>query len=110
MKRRLLKLAVGGLLLSSAVVHALTHDEKALFEAAQLGDAETVRALLAQGVSPKTTGEFGQTPLMYAAESGDLATVKTLLEAGADLHARCSVAGTPSFMRSSRVGSTLPLT
>jgi len=76
---------------SIVALAAMTLEQRALFDAALVGDARAVKALLAKGVSAKTTGEYGQTPLMYAAESRDLETVQVLLSARADPNARCSI-------------------
>ncbi|WP_438438834.1 ankyrin repeat domain-containing protein [Hydrogenophilus thermoluteolus] len=109
MRRWVTRIAMGLLFCAiTPALQALSNEEKALFDAAQLGDAGAVKRLLAAGVSAKTQGAFGVTPLMYAAESGDLETVKILLDAGADLHARCTVGRTALFMRSNR-GVSKPL-
>jgi ankyrin repeat protein len=59
-----------------------------LLAAAQSGDLETLRALLAGGANPNFADENGDTALMAAAQQGHLALVEALLDAGADANAR----------------------
>jgi len=57
--------------------------EGALHFAAEKGQTEVVRHLLAAGLSPDSQGRKGRTPLMLAAEGGFDETVGLLLEHGA---------------------------
>lgn len=64
--------------------------------AAQGGNVEVLRFLLAHGSSLKTSrNERGSTPLLRAAKANDLAIVKFLLEHGDDVNARDTVGHTP---------------
>lgn len=56
--------------------------------AAQMGDAETVAALLAAGANPNLADGAGFTPLMYAVSLGHGAVVEALLAAKPDLGLR----------------------
>ena len=56
----------------------------ALFWSAQSGCEETVKRLIAAGMSVHDKQELGWTPLMAACERGHLKVVQTLLNAGAD--------------------------
>ncbi|MCC7114900.1 MAG: ankyrin repeat domain-containing protein [Burkholderiales bacterium] len=58
-----------------------------LLEAASLGNAAGIRALVAQGADPNLPGDDGTTPLMRAACGGHLAAVTALVAAGADVNA-----------------------
>ena len=70
-----------------------------LMYAAQFGDAETLRILLAAGADPKAktiavrgctvlVKQGSRTALHYAAENAGLAVMKSLIQAGADVNAR----------------------
>jgi hypothetical protein len=56
--------------------------------AAELGDADSIRALLDAGAKINGRSPDGETPLMKAARSGNPAAVQSLLHAGADVNAR----------------------
>jgi ankyrin repeat protein len=64
--------------------------------AAQSGDAQTVRVLLDGGAEVNAATECGWTPLLFAAASGDEQRVWLLLEAGADSSCRTQVGTTPA--------------
>lgn len=57
---------------------------RSFLRAAAEGDANLVRALLAQGTSVNSKNAAGQTALMLASAFGHLAVVKVLLSAGAE--------------------------
>ncbi|XP_019632033.1 PREDICTED: ankyrin repeat domain-containing protein 49-like [Branchiostoma belcheri] len=64
-------------------------DEKALRKAAEEGNTDRVKQLLAEGVNPNAAAGISQmTPLHRAAGSGHHETVSALLTAGADVNAR----------------------
>jgi ankyrin repeat protein len=63
-----------------------------LLAAAERGEVEQVRAMLAGGADPDVRGDAGMTPLILAAREGHELTVAVLLEAGADVNA-CSEPG-----------------
>src|SRR5689334_15476408 len=57
-----------------------------LVEAIRAGDADRVRALLADGAAPHEIEEAGDvTPLMYAAIAGSIEVVEAPVAAGADV-------------------------
>lgn len=59
-----------------------------LIEAAGIGDTDTVRALLDEGIDINARNEvFGHTALIVAARLGYTDTVRVLLEKGADVNA-----------------------
>jgi len=59
--------------------------ERRLFAAAEAGDAEFVRRLLAEGTSADIADESFDTPLHHAAGKGHVDVIDALLEAGAPL-------------------------
>ncbi|MFK8164398.1 MAG: ankyrin repeat domain-containing protein [Lewinella sp.] len=60
-------------------------DQKALLNAAEAGDLETVKYYLRQGIDPNQEHpEAMTTPLMESVRSGQLAVVDYLLNHGAD--------------------------
>ena len=62
--------------------------------AAESGDEETVRELLALGAQIERVDRVNRTPLMHAARSKDPSTVLLLLDSGADIQARDRLGGT----------------
>jgi ankyrin repeat protein len=58
-----------------------------LHAAAQAGDTEAIRKLLAAGTDPDSAGEDGTTALMIAAHLGHTETVQALLDGGASADA-----------------------
>jgi hypothetical protein len=67
-----------------------TLKDTALGRAAQNGNSQTVRALLAAGAHVDDKDGAGWTPLFNAALKGDVEIVEVLLSAGADVNARSS--------------------
>ncbi|EFJ46902.1 hypothetical protein VOLCADRAFT_92690 [Volvox carteri f. nagariensis] len=70
-----------------AATHTRKCDEMRTFEflnTAAQGDVESLRTMLAQGISPNTADYDGRTGLMLAAAKGHNETVQLLLDAGAD--------------------------
>ena len=62
-----------------------------LHEAATIGNAAIVNALLRAGADANAAYGEGETPLMMAARTGSVESVKLLLEAGADVERRREV-------------------
>src|ERR1035438_2259738 len=81
---------VAVLLLAALAILAATDD---IHKAVRAGDAESVRALLKQGVSVTPADPLGGTVLHDAVWAGDKEIVALLIEAGADVNARHSEAG-----------------
>ena len=63
-----------------------------LHEAATVGNAPMIEALLKAGADPNATFGEGETPLMTAARTGNVDAVKMLLTFGATVNARESLA------------------
>ena len=59
-----------------------------LTHAAMAGDADAVRALIADGADIETGDEDERTPLLYAAKNGHAETVRVLLDNGAETGAQ----------------------
>ena len=78
------------LISAGADVNAIPKDMfgSALAYAANLGDVESIAALLQAGGNVNRSSEEGVTPLMWAAERGNPEAVKVLLLAGANASAR----------------------
>ena len=81
----------GGFRLGAGVVALLVWGappaDSPVADAAMRGDAQAVRALIAQGVDVNTPQGDGMTALHWAAERADAALVRVLLEAGARVDA-----------------------
>ncbi len=71
-----------------------TKDGTLLHRAALNGSKQALSFLLANGVSSKTTNEYGATPLMVAAAEGRLDIARVLIEAGSPVKARNKDGGT----------------
>ncbi|MBI3949447.1 MAG: TonB family protein [Acidobacteria bacterium] len=78
--------------------------EEAFLRAAERGDTDAVRALLAKGVNVNARDEMGMTALMYAARSGQSEMVKVLLIAGIDVDAKDDD-GMTALMYAAQAGS-----
>src|SRR3977135_88181 len=70
----------------------------ALAEAAIIGSAPVVDALLKAGADPNTRNPEGETALMAAARSGHVEAAKRLLEAHADINAKENWGGQSALM------------
>jgi ankyrin repeat protein len=66
-----------------------------LFNSAEAGDLEAVKALIASGSDVNEADEDGWTPLIFAAAEGHVEIVGSLLEAGAKVDAQTSEGATP---------------
>ena len=64
------------------------YNKTALIWAAEIGQAGSVRALLAHDANPNARDAFGETTLHYASANGYLDVVKDLVERGGDVLAR----------------------
>ncbi len=62
--------------------------DQSLLTAAEKGDEEAVRRLLAAGADVNAKAQNGATPLHEAARRGHTGAVRLLVEAGADVHAK----------------------
>jgi TonB family protein len=69
----------------------MTSSTNPLFRAASQGDANSVKALLAEGVDINASSERGQTALILAAVGGHSDVVSLLLAAGADRQTKDSL-------------------
>jgi ankyrin repeat protein len=76
---------------------ALKQPNEPLFAAIRNGEQQSVKNLLARGVSANAPNSDGETPLMYAALYGDSGLVQLLLRHGADPNAK-SPAGSTALM------------
>ena len=70
----------------------------AITEAAIIGSAPIIDALLKAGADPNTKNPEGETPLMAAARSGKMDAAKRLLDAGADVNAKEGWGGQSALM------------
>lgn len=64
-------------------------DREQLHFAADDGDLEKIRTLLASGCDINVFDDMGKTPLHYAVGKENIELVKCLLKSGADVNARC---------------------
>jgi ankyrin repeat protein len=79
----------------------------ALHDAAEAGDLEAVRALIAAGADLDATTRLGAyTPLHLAAAAGQAATAIALIEAGADVHAATESGAAVALHFAAAAGST----
>src|SRR4030095_10506590 len=70
----------------------------ALTEAAIVGSARVIDALLKAGADPNTRNPEGETTLMTVARSGPGDAARRLVEAGADINAKESWGGQSALM------------
>lgn len=68
--------------------------DAALLRAAEVGDANAVRAALQSGAGPSSADEHGLTALCRAAQRGHARVLQLLLERGGNLHAADRVSRT----------------
>jgi tetratricopeptide (TPR) repeat protein len=71
-----------------------TEQAAALLHAAEQGDIDTAKQLLASRAPVNATDQKGKTPLMYAAAAGNTALVELLLTKGADVNKKNAGGGT----------------
>lgn len=101
MKNEWLKLSVGILSISSALLAAESSPANPpsinpeFLSVLRSGDSQKLRAALDHGASAKATDAAGNTPLMWAAVYGDAACVKLLLDRGADVNITNNAGATP---------------
>lgn len=82
----------------------LSAQEQALLSAAEAGNTEQVRQMLAQGTAVDCRNHWGQTPLIVAARGGHIDTVELLLRHGADVNAYDEWNTTP-YLAACRAGN-----
>ncbi|XP_066264256.1 serine/threonine-protein phosphatase 6 regulatory ankyrin repeat subunit A-like [Branchiostoma lanceolatum] len=70
-------------------------DKRDMCEAADEGDTDRVKRLLAEGVNPNAADRWQRTPLHWAARRGHHGIVSALLTAGADVSVRDEKQSTP---------------
>lgn len=75
-----------------------------LYDAAERGDAELVRVLLARGADVNTVTGAGWTPLYTAASCGHIEVVSLLLSGGADLSKRSTTGQWTALMAAAGSG------
>ena len=75
---------------------------KPLSAAAEAGDLETVRSLIAAGADVNTKGRDMKTPLIYASTCGHAEMAKFLIAAGADVNAKDRDSRTPLHLATER--------
>ncbi len=78
-------------------ISAWEYDSK-LYVAAENGDAELVKLLIAAGANVNKANEYGWTPLYWAAWNGHKECVEQLIAAGADVNKAEKDGSTPLYM------------
>jgi hypothetical protein len=97
-RRRLwLRLAVGYLVFGlTEMASSQTHErDGAILQAAARGDVDTLRRLIAAGVSLESTNAAGETPLLLAVKHNHLSAAVLLIDAGSSINARAANKDTP---------------
>ena len=89
----------------SAAVFGQTKSDPAVVAAARDGDFDTVRTLIAKGVSVNDTARDGSTALLWAVHHSDVRMVRALLGAGANFTTANRYGVTP-LLEASRTGDT----
>jgi ankyrin repeat protein len=77
-------------------------DKDALFALVKRGDAEGLRAALAEGADARARDRFGVSLLYRAASRGDLACLEVLLAAGAETDRSSDAGNTPLMAAAAR--------
>lgn len=67
----------------------------AILQAAARGDVDTLRRLIAAGVSLESTNAAGETPLLLAVKHNHLSAAVLLIDAGSSINARAANKDTP---------------
>ncbi len=84
--RQWLPAASSSLFIESFVVDGEENRSSPLHEAAEAGELDTLKSLLASKPDVNARDDYYYTPLMTAAEVGQAEAVRLLLKAGADVH------------------------
>src|SRR5262252_3352690 len=72
-----------------------TDSSRAILEAAARGDVETLKRLIAAGVSLETVNTIGETPLLLAVKHNHLSAAVLLIDAGGNINARAADKDSP---------------
>ena len=97
-RRRLwLRLAVGYLVFGlTEMASSQTHErDGAMLRAAARGDVDTLRRLIAAGVSLQSANAAGETPLLLAVKHNHLSAAVLLIDAGSSINAQAANKDTP---------------
>jgi uncharacterized protein len=97
LRRARLRLVVGFLVLGlSQVTSSQTPDPvRAMQEAAARGDVETLRRLIAAGVSLESANAAGETPLLLAVKHNHVSAAVLLTDAGGNINAQAANKDSP---------------
>ena len=82
--------------------------DEEMISAAQDGNTDTVKALLAKGADVNAKDKLGNTALFCAVKSGNIETVQALLAKGADVNAK-NIIGEPPLVWAAKNGHTAPV-
>jgi len=72
-----------------------TDSSRAMLEAAARGDVETLKRLMAAGISSETANAAGETPLHLAVKHNQLAAAVLLIEGGGNINAQAANKDSP---------------